>query len=281
MNRLLLVASVAAVCFAGGHTVDDKQYEKLYFEKIGEKIKEKHKKPAGDLKKEENAAEKKGTKSGEKERGEGGGGKFLIKDLEVNSDSMVYNKETSMAVFKGNVKLESGGVIIHSDILKSKNYRDSADARGNVAAYYKEYDIKINCRRMVYGDKMSSIKAYDDVEAKKFLRGGNTLTMKADVAEFGLADGIITARKVKKRVEVKLKDMVAFSDRVIYNEKKEELTMVGKPVVRKQESLFFSEKIIVDVNSEEMNLKQNIWSRFYYSDFEKAKKEAEIEADKD
>jgi len=199
--------------------------------------------------------------------------KLYIDELTVKSDSMNFNKDTDVAVFKNNVILKSQGVTVYSNRLKTKNYKESAEATGNVRAYYTEYDMSITCRRMVYGNGMKNIDAYDRVVAKKVLPNGNTLTMYSDEAGFDLEGGIITAKKKKRRVKVVLKDMVAFSDSVLYNEEKEELELTGKPLIKKQKSLFLSEVIKIDVDKKAMKLSGDIWSKMYYEDFEKAREE--------
>jgi lipopolysaccharide export system protein LptA len=206
--------------------------------------------------------------------------KFKIKSLEIASNSMTFNKDTSITTFIGGVVLTSQGVLLKSDRLASKNYKDSAEATGHVRAFYKQQKTAIKCGRIVYGKEMSNVKAYENVVAEKFLDNGNTITMYCDRADFDTEHGSITAEKVKKRVKVTMKDIVAFSDKVVYNDETGDLLMTGKPMVEKDKSAFLASRITVDTIKKTMRLENDIWSRLLYGDFQKTKEEVSIETDK-
>lgn len=207
--------------------------------------------------------------------------KFRVKELEIEADSMTFNKDTSMAVFTGNVILLAEGVRLKCDTLSSKNYKDNADASGNVRAYYKAQKTSLKCGRIKYGNKMSSVTAYEGVITEKYLDSGNTITMYADEADFDTGYGSIEARKVKKKVKVIYKDMVAFSDKVVYNDETGWLEMSGKPVVKKAGSAFTAARIKVDTVNKIMKLEHDIWSKIMYGDLRKTEEEVKLEADKD
>jgi lipopolysaccharide export system protein LptA len=206
--------------------------------------------------------------------------KFKIKQLEISSDSMNFNKDTSIATFIGHVELTSQGVLLKSDRLSSKNYKDNAEATGNVMAYYKQQKTALKCGRVVYGKQMSEVKAYENVIAEKYLDNGNTVTMYADQAVFDTENGMITADKVKKRVKVTLKDIVAFSDEVVYNDETGDLLMTGKPMVQKSKSSFTAARITVDTIKKTMRMEADIWSMLWYGDFKQTKEDVSIETDK-
>ncbi|MBP7792143.1 MAG: hypothetical protein KA120_03680 [Candidatus Goldbacteria bacterium] len=200
-----------------------------------------------------------------------------IGELNVESDHMTFNKETSLAIFSNNVRLESQGVLLFCDTLKSVNYRDNAEAIGNVVVNYKEQKVKIKCEKVKYNKSMSKIEAYGNVVAEKTLDNNEKVILFADEIKYDVETGEIVAIKVDKKVKIKLKDIVAFSDKVIYNELKEELELTGNPFAKKQESTFISSKINIDVNKRIIKLKENIWAKVFYSDFEDVKKEVESE----
>ncbi len=206
--------------------------------------------------------------------------KFKIKSLEIESNSMTFNKDTSITTFIGAVKLTAQGVLLKCDRLASKNYKDNAEATGNVRAFYKLQKTALKCGRIVYGKEMSNVKAYENVVAEKYTDNGNTITMYCDKADFDTERGSITAEKIKKRVKVTMKDIVAFSNKVVYNDETGELLMTGKPMVKKNESAFLASRIVVDTIKKTMRLENDIWSRLLYGDFKKTKEEVSIEADK-
>lgn len=205
--------------------------------------------------------------------------KFKVKELEISSDSMTFNKDTSIAVFTGKVLLAAAGVKLKCDKLSSKNYKDNADATGNVRAYYKAQKTNLRCARIEYGDGMSSVKAYDGVITEKYMEDGNTITMYSDESDFDTGYGSIEARKIKKQVKVVYKDIVAFSDKVIYNDENGELEMSGKPVVKKNKSSFTSSRIIVDTVNKTMRMESDIWTRIFYGDLKKMEPEVKLETD--
>jgi lipopolysaccharide export system protein LptA len=104
--------------------------------------------------------------------------------------------------------------------------------------------------------------------------------MYADEAEFDTENGGITAYRTKKKVKVTLKDIVAFSDKVVYNDENNELSMTGKPMVKKNGSAFLAAKISVNTVTKIMKLENDIWSRLFYGDFQKTKEEVDLETNK-
>jgi len=206
--------------------------------------------------------------------------KFAIKQLIINSDTMNYNKETSEAVFLGNVEAEASNVIIKADVLKSKDYKQSAQAQGNVRAIYKDQGVTIECGKLDYKDKLSFVYAYDDVTAHKQLANGDTVVLKAEALEFNAVENILTAQKIKKRIRITMKDIIAFSDKVSYNDKTKELLMTGFPLVKKAKSIMLADSITLNVDKKSMSFKDNIWTKLFYKDFETAQKEVKVETDK-
>jgi lipopolysaccharide export system protein LptA len=206
--------------------------------------------------------------------------RFKIKELDISSDSLTFNKDTSITVFIGNVVLLAEGMKLNCNKLTSKNYKDNAEATGNVRAYYKAQKTSIKCGRMKYGKEMSTVEAFDGVVAEKYMDSGNTITMYADEADFETEYGGIEAKKIKKRVKVIYKDMVAFSEKVVYNDETGILEMSGKPVVKKTGSSFTASRIKVDTNKKTMKLENDIWSRIFYGDLKKAEAEAKVETNK-
>ena len=77
-----------------------------------------------------------------------------------------------------------------------------------------------------------------------------------------------------------MKDIIAFSDKVSYNDKTKELFMSGNPLVKKAKSLMLADSITLNVDKKSMSFKQNIWTKLFYKDFETAQKEVEVETDK-
>jgi len=205
--------------------------------------------------------------------------KVKIGELIIESDSMTFNKDTSVAVFSDNVRLKAQGVTLFCNKLQSVNYRDNAEATGNVRVNYSQQKVKITCKKVKYNKSMSKIEAYENVLAEKILDNNEKINLYADEIKYDVESGEIIATKINKKVKIKLKDIVAFSDRVIYNELTEELELTGNPFAKKQESTFISSKINIDVNKRIITLKESIWAKLFYSDFEDIKKEAEGEKD--
>ncbi len=208
------------------------------------------------------------------------GNKFKIKQLVINSDTMNYNKETSEAVFRGNVVAEAADVLIKSDMLVSRDYKQSAQATGNVRALYKQQGVYIECGRLDYKDKLSMVYAYDDVTAHKKLANGDTVVLKAEELQFNAADNTLTAKKVKKRIRITMKDIIAFCDEVRYNDETRELYMTGFPLIKKSKSLMIADSVLMNVDKKSMKLTQNIWTKLFYKDFETAQKEVQVETNK-
>lgn len=206
--------------------------------------------------------------------------KFGLKQLIINSDTMNYNKETSEALFKGHVEAQASNVLIKADVLRSKDYKQSAQAEGNVTAVYKDQGVTIECGRLDYKDKLSLVHAYDDVTAHKTLANGDTVVLKSEELDYNAADNILTAAKIKKRIRITMKDIIAFSDKVSYNDETRELLMTGSSLVKKSKSIMLADSITMNVDKKSMKLKQNIWTKLFYKDFETAQKEVKIEADK-
>lgn len=206
--------------------------------------------------------------------------KFRVRQLIVNSDTMNFNKDTLEAVFRGNVEAQASNVIIKSDMLVSKDYKTSAQASGNVRAFYKEQGVEIECGRLDYKDKMSLVYAYDNVTARKTLKNGDVVVLRSEELTFNAADNILRAKKIKKRVRITMKDIIAFCDEVSYNDGTRELFMTGNPLVKKSKSVMLAESVMMNVDKKSMSLKQNIWTKMFYRDFETARTEAKIETDK-
>jgi lipopolysaccharide export system protein LptA len=206
--------------------------------------------------------------------------KYRIRQLEIEADAMTFNKDTSIAVFTGDVVLSTEGVRLKCDTLTSKNYKDSAEATGNVSAWYKAQKTFIKCGRIKYGDRMSSVQALDGVYARKYLDNGNTVNMHADQIDFETEYGSLAAKKVRKKVKVDYNDMVAFSDKVVYNDDTSVMEMTGRPVVRKSGSSFTADRIVVDTAKKKMKLESGIWSRIFYGDLKNAETEVRLETDK-
>jgi lipopolysaccharide export system protein LptA len=206
--------------------------------------------------------------------------KFRVKELVINSDTMNYNKETSEAVFHGNVSAEASNILINCDMLKSTNYKDNAEAYGNVRAFYKEQGVTINCGKMIYKDKLTGVNAFDDVVTRKVLQNGETIIMKSEELVFNAADNTLYAKKVKKRIRITLKDIIAFCDEVSYNDTTRELEMKGNPMVKKSKSILMADVIDMNVDKKSMNMKKNIWTKIFYRDFETTRKEAAVDKNK-
>lgn len=205
--------------------------------------------------------------------------KIKIGELTIESDSMTFNKETSVAVFLDNVKLKAQGVNLSCNSLKSVNYRDNAEATGDVRVNYPQQKVKIICNRVKYNKAMSKIEAYENVIVEKILDNNEKINLFADEIRYDIETGEILATRVSRKVKIKFKDIIAFSDRVIYNEITEELELTGNPFAKKHESIFISSMINIDVNKEIIKLKESIWAKLFYSDFEDIKKEVQVEKD--
>lgn len=278
------------IFFYSCHHIDDTKYEKIYFHDFkkdliestqSEIVNSKEKNETSEstihnvtLETKENISNT-GTVSKKIKKK----GKIKIGELTIESDTMTFNKVTSEAVFQGNVKLKSEGVNLFCDKLQSLNYRDSAEAIGNVMVNYPQQKVKITCKKIKYDKAISIIEGYENVHAEKILNNNEKINLYADKIKYDVATGEIFAEKVNKKVKIKLKDIVAFSDRVVYNEAADRIELTGTPFAKKQESVFISDNIYIDINKMQIKLKKNIWARLFYSDFENIKKEISLEKD--
>jgi lipopolysaccharide export system protein LptA len=207
--------------------------------------------------------------------------KFKVHDLLINSDTMTFDKETSEAVFSGSVTAKASDVVIYSSKLVSKNYRENAVATGDVRAIYRKFGVNITCGRLEYSGGLNDVKAYEDVVAHKALPDGNTVTMYCQELYFNASENIMSAKKSgDKRVRVVMKDIVAFSDEVSYNDGTRQLYFTGRPIIKKSKSIFLSDNIWLGTDDKSIKMKDNIWTRLFYRDFEKTSAEVQVEADK-
>jgi lipopolysaccharide export system protein LptA len=204
-----------------------------------------------------------------------------IRQIDISSDNLSYNKQSEFAVFKGHVVAITSDIIMHCDTLSAKNYQKDADAEGNIRVTYKKQKVKMKCDKLKYTDNMNVITGYDNVVAEKKLEDGNTLTIYADQIQFDTVNNIIIADKKTKKVKMEMKDVLAFADKVVYNEKENKVYMKGKPFVRKKSSSFLADIIVLDVEKKSIRLKSNIWSKLFYAEFENTQKEVESETSKD
>ncbi len=290
-KTFIFFAMVMVLCSC--HHIDDTKYEKIYFqdfkkdieggttttEKISDGIKDTQKEQIVDSLPQKITEQAKTMPQMQQPQAPKNKRKVKIGELTIESDSMTFNKDTSVAVFSDNVRVRAQGVNLLCDRLKSVNYRDNAEATGNVRINYPQQKVKITCKKVKYNKSMSKIEAYENVIAEKILDNNEKINLYADEIKYDVETGEIIAIKVTKKVKIKLKDIVAFSDRVIYNEITEDLELTGSPFARKQESTFISSKINIDVNKRIITLKENIWAKLFYSDFEDIKKEVEVEKD--
>ncbi len=203
-----------------------------------------------------------------------------IRQIDISSDNLTYNKQDETAVFKGHVVAVTSDIIMHCDTLSAKNYQKDADAEGNIRVTYKKANVRMKCDKLKYTDNMNVITGYDNVVAEKKLEDGNTLTIYADQIQFDTVNNIVTADKNTKKVKMEMKDVLAFADKVVYNEKENKVYMKGKPFVRKKSSSFLADIIVLDVEKKSIRLKSNIWSKLFYAEFENTQKEVESETAK-
>ncbi|HRU39238.1 MAG TPA: LptA/OstA family protein [Candidatus Goldiibacteriota bacterium] len=207
--------------------------------------------------------------------------RFRIRELEVASDKLSFNKETSITVFSGNVILASQGFTMKCDRLSSKNYKDNAEASGNVRAYFKEQKTRLYCDTVIYGERMKSVSASGNVRTEKYLDNGNTITMWSDKMDFDTETGRLEAKKERKKVKVVYKDITAFGDRLVYDNDNSVMEMTGRPAVKKAGSGFVASKITIDTLKKTMKMERDIWSRLFYGDLKKTEEEVKLETDKD
>ncbi len=193
--------------------------------------------------------------------------------LNIESDTMTFNRENQLAVFKGNVVVSSKGIKVVSDTLKSVDYRQSAEAEGNVKAEYSGNKTVLTCKKIRYTDKMRFVKAIGSVKAKNVLADGNTMTVYCDEVDFDTQENIIKARKVLYRIRVEFGDITAFCDYMDYDGKSGELTLTGSPFFRKKRSMFLSDTVKLDVNRKVITLEGKIFGKLTYSEYAAGKKE--------
>lgn len=204
-----------------------------------------------------------------------------LRQIDISSDNLNYNKQDETAVFKGHVTVLSSDIVMYCDTLKAKNFQKDANADGHIRLIYKKEKLRMKCDRLTYGDNMNIITGYDNVVATKILEDGNTLTIYSDQVQFDTNQNLVTADKVKKQVKILMKDVVAFSDKVVYNENERKVYLKGSPYVRKKSSSFIADIIVLDVDKKSIRMKSNIWSKLFYGEFENTQKEVEIETSKD
>jgi lipopolysaccharide assembly outer membrane protein LptD (OstA) len=280
MKRLLLILPVLCAACQGCFHIDTTKINRVYFpEDASPATRTAQAAPLG-LTTTAGAATPAAVTSSAGDNTAGKKQKIKPRNILINSDTMTFDKETSEAVFSGSVTASAADVKIYSDKLVSTNYREEALATGNVRAVYDKYGVKISCGRLKYMGGMNNVKAFDGVVAKKSLPNGNTVTMYCEELDFNAADSTMEAKKSDKRVRVVMKDIVAFSDEVSYNDKNRELYFSGRPVIKKSKSLFLSDYIWLNTDDKSIRMKDNIWTRFFYRDFQKTSAEVQLEADK-
>ncbi|MEI7640307.1 MAG: LptA/OstA family protein [bacterium] len=199
--------------------------------------------------------------------------KLKVRVVEVGSDTLNFNNENKKAIFRGNVIVNTEDIRILCTELDSENYQQDAEAKGNVSVVYKKQGMKMTCKYMKYKDNLNNVTAYENVYATKILPDGNTLTMHADEVNFNTREQTLTAYKKDKKVKIELKDLVAFSEKVVYNENDKKIYMTGEPIVRKKSSYFLSDVIVLDTLSKLFVMKNSIWSKLFYKEFEETNKE--------
>lgn len=207
--------------------------------------------------------------------------KINVKELNIKSDTVTFARESTEALFEGNVRVAAEGILLKAKRLKSKDYRKEAEASGNVVAVYKQHNLTMTSNRFIYANAMNRIQALEEVVAVKVSDRGDTITMYSDGVDFDAFENTMAAEKKKKRVKIKFKDIVAFSDKVLYNDDTHMVKLEGMPIVRKKETLFTGDEITINTETQTMKMKTKIWSKIFYRDFERAKKEAESEISKD
>jgi lipopolysaccharide assembly outer membrane protein LptD (OstA) len=203
-----------------------------------------------------------------------------VKELKIASDKMVYATQSKLAVFTGNVVIDAAGSHVLADRLESPDYQKSAEATGHVKAFYPQHGVNLESKKISYKDGLNVVTVTDDVIATKVLQDGNTLTIYCDRADFKTEGSDLEAIKVKKRVRMEFKDVVAFADKVVYNDEKQEVRLYGRPVFKRKRSLFFSDLATLNVNTKVLRLQDNVWTKIFYQDMESANKEVQNETSK-
>ena len=72
----------------------------------------------------------------------------------------------------------------------------------------------------------------------------------------------------------------AFSDEVSYNDASRQMHFSGRPIIKKAKSLFLADNIWLNIDDKSINMKDNVWARFYYNDFQRTSMEVKVETDK-
>lgn len=283
-------AVIILFVFAGCFKIDDAKYENEYFKNVSERIQEAKKtgEDAAPVPGLTPAAEKtpsalpvKVTAAAKvqpvKTAAPPVKKKPRVKELNISADNMKFSVEDKMAVFAGDVIINAAGARVSADRLKSRDYKKSAEADGNVKVFYKEYGLNLTSKKLFYADGLNIITVSDKVKAVKNTADGNTITIYCDEADFNTVINEIKAKKITNRVRMEFQDIVAFADIVIYNDEKKELELTGKPIFKRKKSLFFSDRAVIDTNTKKIKLQDNIWSKIYYSDAEKARREVQNE----
>ncbi len=187
-------------------------------------------------------------------------------ELLIESDTMTYNKNSSQAIFTGNVRVFSRDVEVKCEKLVSLNYQDAAVATGKVRAYYRESGIRMTCRRLEYTKGMSLIKGEGRVTAIKEMEDGKKMIMKSDLLEFNSKEDTITASGVNRKMRVEFDDVIAFADRAFYDQKTKDLDLEGRPVAVRNKSVFSSENIRLNTETKAMTLNKGNWAKVFYED---------------
>lgn len=191
-------------------------------------------------------------------------------ELLIESDTMVYNKKTSEAVFTGRVRLYSGDVEVSCEKLVSMNYKDAAVATGKVSAYYRKNGVKMTCRRLEYSSGMSLIRGIGRVTAVKETDSGNTMTMKADLIVFNSKlDTIEASAADGGKIKVSFSDITAFAEKAFYDQKSQNLDLEGSPVAVRNRSVFASENIRLNTETKAMTMNKGNWAKVFYEDVNK------------
>ncbi len=270
-NKLFFILMLMFI-FTGCLRLDDSKYRDVYIKSVSQIVAEKDN-LKGALSAEGNVtptaiAQVQGKVSTLKTKK-----KLKVRVVEVGSDTLNFNNENKKAIFRGNVIVNTEDIRILCTELDSENYQQDAEAKGNVSVVYKKQGMKMTCKYMKYKDNLNNVTAYENVYATKILPDGNTLTMHADEVNFNTREQTLTAYKKDKKVKIELKDLVAFSEKVVYNENDKKIYMTGEPIVRKKSSYFLSDVIVLDTLSKLFVMKNSIWSKLFYKEFEETNKE--------
>ncbi len=260
--------------FVSCHHIQDTKYEGLFNKNIIDeinKVKEIQQTESKEVIPKAEIKEDKKSKDFKRDKKS----KIKIKEIIIKSDSMNFERETSKAMFEKNVKVIAGDIVLYADKLESIDYKKEAYAEGNITVNYKKNSIKLTSKKIKYVDNFNRVIANDDVVVVKVMDDGNTITLFADQVEYDIDNEKIIADKKKKRIKVKTKDIIAFADKISYDENRKELYLDGNSVIKKKTSFFLAETISFNTASKTIKLKGNIWSKLFYEEFEKTSKEIE------